>query len=166
MNYYYLDTNALFKYYGKATSIDEPGMLTLRRLIAHPDSITLVSPFTEVEFIGVLMELYRSGALKMYRINQLVKSFRRNINLSTESQNRPFTAISVPNLIIFKRAGDILLQYGEFRCTTIDAIHIAIAENLQQTYPNLRLITSDAGMKRVCIRINLATYDPEKDPPP
>jgi predicted nucleic acid-binding protein len=160
MSTYYLDANALLKYYGKGGK----GKPVLRRLLSR--QIVIISALTQVEFIHALTKEVRRKTLRMAEVRHFEKRLHHETSTNPAKTNRPFIYKRLPKGV-YKRAQILLMQYGDsFDFGTLDALHIAITEKLREDYPDIKLVTSDGSMKRVCTRIHLATYDPEKDPPP
>lgn len=152
---YYLDTNALWKYYH-----GQKGDRNVRRLVAGSSFQVLVSPLTVVEFIGVLMRHHRCKRIKRKDVNAVVKRLRRDI--ATVNVHRPFRMVDLPDAF-FREAQGILLQYaGEYAIQTNDALHLAIAIRLsRQPALPIVFVTSDGALQHAAQRNGLGCYDPE-----
>ncbi|MCS6836993.1 MAG: type II toxin-antitoxin system VapC family toxin [Anaerolineae bacterium] len=153
---YYFDTNALYKYYRGG----EKGAEALERMVGQ--SLIFVSALTQLELIQVFFKEQRRGNLKKRAVQRLVEKMRRDTTTDIQS-SRPFkmTAFS---LVCFEQAAALLLQHGsDLAFGSLDALHLAIAQELQAAQPGVRMVTSDRGVKAVCERIKLAYVDPETD---
>ena len=116
---YYLDTNALWKFYRQ-----EKGGLAIHRLVARSPSQVLLSPMTVIEFVSMLMEYYRKGLLRRKHVNAIARRLRRDSAVGRT--NRPFQVIPVPEGA-FREAEGILLQYADrYSFASNDALHLAI----------------------------------------
>ena len=150
---YYLDANALCKFYR-----DEQGDLDLRRLVARSPSQVLLSPLTVIEFVSVLMAYYRKGLLKRKQVHAIARRLRRDSAVG--KTNRPFRVIPVPEGA-FREAEGILLQYaGTYSFASNDALHLAIVIRQDAADPVV-LVTSDRALKHVAWQRSVTCYDPE-----
>lgn len=154
---YYFDTNALLKYYRSSAK----GSLTVRRLVSSHNVI--LSSLTQLEFTNVLMKEYRRGNLRRSEAERLVERLRRDISITGVNTNRPFRTVEMPDGI-FKRAENLLLLNFRTDIVANDALHIAIVEKLSSAMSDLVMVSSDNGIKYVCNKIALATFDPEIEP--
>lgn len=152
---HYFDTNALWKFY-----IDQKGSLNVRRLVSNVSHPILVSSLTKLELINVLMKQLRQGYLKRRVTNNITKSLRVDIG-SSDNKNRPFIMVPFPDML-FVSAERVLLSYADtFQVGTNDGLHIAIVLTLQQSFPDIVMVTSDNSVQRVCERVGVTFYDPE-----
>jgi len=87
---YYLDTNALWKFYQ-----DQTGDVNVRRLVARSPSQVLISPLTMLEFFGVLMKYYRKRLIKRKQIHAIAKRLRRDSAI--DNVHRPFRVVQIPD---------------------------------------------------------------------
>lgn len=150
---YYLDTNALWKFYR-----DEQGDLELRRLVSRSPSQVLLSPMTVIEFVSVLMEYYRKRLLKRKQVNTIAKRLRRDSAVGRT--NRPFQVIPVPEGA-FREAEGILLQYADrYSFASNDALHLAIVIRQSVNDPVV-LVTSDGAFKNAAQQKGVTCCDPE-----
>ncbi len=154
---YYLDTNALWKFYQ-----DQKGDINIRRLIAKSSSQVLVSPLTLLEFVGVLMKYHRKKLIKRKHIHAIAKRLRRDSAIG--KTNRPFHIIESPNGS-FREAENILLECGsDCDFQTNDALHLAAVIKLRTSMAvPIVLVTSDGALQYVASRKGVACYDPESD---
>jgi predicted nucleic acid-binding protein len=81
---YYLDTNALYKYYIK----EQQGSLAMRRLVSNTEFV-LVSQLTQVELVNVLMKEIRRQRTSKRQAGIIIQ--RLSHDIGTEGKNRPFT---------------------------------------------------------------------------
>jgi predicted nucleic acid-binding protein len=155
--WYYLDANALWKYYR-----DEVGSLNMRRLIANAPHPCLISPLTTLEFVGVLMRYFRQGQLKCRAIRKIIARLTREAKPNLQT-HRPFATQPLPTGA-FQQAESLQLQYGgTFSIGANDCLHLAMAIRWQANFPTITMITSNRALKNVCIREGMTIYDPEKE---
>lgn len=155
---YYFDNNAYWKYH---QGRNERGYLNLRRLVSQQSQPIWLSPLTILEFFGVLAKAWRSKQVRKRDFKKITKAVKREIN----HQSGSFTVIPMP-AGIYREAERVLLTYPQYSFGTVDALHIATVKILQQTTPNLVMVTSDGRqgqgrLKQVCREDGIAFYDPE-----
>ena len=153
---YYLETNALFKFYR-----DEPGALHVRQLVAQCTSPALVSSLTLLEFIGVLMKYHRKRQIKRREVNAIARRLRRDSGVGKTT--RRFQVIQMPETC-YREAEGILLQHGRHDVQTNDALHLAVVVKLN-TADQIKLVTSDKSLQHVARQRGIGCYDPEVGPP-
>jgi predicted nucleic acid-binding protein len=149
---YYLDANALWKFYQ-----DQKGDVNVRRLVASSPSQVLISPLTMLEFLGVLMKYYRKRFIKRKQVHAVAGRLWRDA--ATGNVHRPFSVVQVP-VGSFREAEGILLQYGNYDIQSNDALHLAIVLKLKTDNPVV-LVTADNSLQITALRKGIDWYDPE-----
>ena len=146
----YLDANALIRYYSK-----EEGTLSIRRAFSVSKNEIFISSLTILEFLGVIVKFRRSGKLRKYELKNIVKRLRRDTN--KYGSNRTFTHIKFPKSC-FKLAETLLIGIAEnVSIGANDCIHVAIVKNSEI---EMRMVSSDTGLKKICSKINIEVFDP------
>jgi len=154
---YYLDTNALWKFYQ-----DQTGDVNVRRLVARSPSQVLISPLTMLEFFGVLMKYYRKRLIKRKQIHAIAKRLRRDSAI--DNVHRPFRVVQIPDGS-FRQAQSILLQdASRYSIQTNDALHLAIVLKLNTADPVV-LVTADGSLQNTAQRRGIDWYNPETNIP-
>jgi predicted nucleic acid-binding protein len=166
MTYYYLDTNALFKYYRGHGDLrplpSESGERRVRELVENHGAF--VSKLTTLEFIHLLMKNIRRGRLRQKHVRDAVERLRRDINTRPDSGSRPLTLIEFSQAL-FPRAEELLLMYADrFDVGSTDMLHIALVEQRRRDSLDLMMVTSDRGMINVCHQLELPFIDPQTPP--
>ena len=150
---YYLDANALWKFYQ-----DQKGDLNVRRLVARSPSQVLVSPLTMLEFLGVLMKYSRKKFIKRKQVHAVASRLRRDAAI--DNVYRPFRVTPLP-AGSFREAEGILLHYGShYNVQSNDALHLAIVLKLNMGNPVV-LVTADNSLQITALRRGIDWYDPE-----
>lgn len=152
MTIYYLDANALVKFYDPA----ERGYQTLHRLVSQHK--TIISEVTMLETVNVFVRQFRGGKLKRRQLRRLIKRLKQDVG----TLYRPFVLVPVTPLPT-QTVRTILIQQATINSIgMIDALHLAYMLELQTTYENLYLLTSDRPMQQAATRLNISFFDPEK----
>lgn len=153
--FHYFDTNVFWKFYRA-----EEGDLLTRRLVANSDAQILVSPLTLLEFIDVLLQYYRRGALKRKDVRAIAKRVRRDT--ARGNSHRPFRLLMLTEEA-FREAQSILLEHAcNYSFGSNDALHLGIILRSQEVN-GVHFVTCDRSLQRAAQHRRVAWYDPEKD---
>ncbi|MDM8529630.1 type II toxin-antitoxin system VapC family toxin [Anaerolineales bacterium HSG25] len=151
---YYFDTSAYWKYY---RGPNENGFHIVNNLVANQKEPIWISLFTQLEFYGRVAKAIRKGDVKRRKSPRLLKKIRAEIGKSGK-----FMVVPLPSGV-YREAERIILIHNNYDFGTMDAIHIAIVNLLQQTNPNIVMVASDNGLLNCCRALNISTFNPEKD---
>ncbi|MCE5211021.1 MAG: type II toxin-antitoxin system VapC family toxin [Deltaproteobacteria bacterium] len=153
---YYFDAAAFLKFYR-----DETGSIKIRRLVASASQQILISSVTILEFVNVILKYHRKGHFKKKTTRKIIQRFRRDVSIN--SKTRPFTVVESSNTLLIT-AKIILLQYAYYNnIESMDALHLAVIEDLKSKFMNILFVTSDHGLISVCKKSNIDFCDPETD---
>jgi predicted nucleic acid-binding protein len=154
---YYLDANALLRYYK-----EEQGSDKIRELIDNKDKKIWISKLTLLECCAVLFKYLRSAKNSVEQEIMLLalSNFAKNLN-EEFFKVKPFNSNS------FDDALDLVLKYGRnFQFGSLDALHAAIVKNTHET---TKIVTSDGGKKTeskgkligLCNELGISAFNPE-----
>ncbi len=155
---YYLDANALLKYYKI-----EQGSDKIRELIDNPNKKIWISKLTLLECCSVLFRLLRTSNTEEDKFAMLLIIDQFVIDL----ENNKFT-VKPFSLNRFDDALELVLKYGSnLQFGSLDALHAAIVKNAHET---TQIVTSDGGKKAesrgkligLCYELGISAFNPEK----
>ena len=145
----YFDTSALCRHYHS-----EPGSDVVEQVLADADATQYVSWLTVLETQSAFAMKVRTGEIAESHLATL--------------RSRLFAEIAKKRLLVIRvlrrhydRADKLLVTYGPtVRLRTLDALHLAIALNLQERGLVQNLITADTAMATVGIQEGLTIINP------
>jgi hypothetical protein len=175
MKQYYLDANALIKYsyYQNllaAQGKQEKGVEIIRAMIQKQSGVFYCSNFALLECHHVLFKNYRDnqkctlfGKTKdeQERIVQLI--FKQLYKAVDEKSDLILDNTALTSSLLVN-AQKITFRYGMQRkkIDSMDAIHIALVKELEQTYQqSVTIVTSDNAMQTICDHEDIPFFDPE-----
>jgi len=155
---YYLDANALLKYYKV-----EQGSDKISELIDNNDKKIWISKLTLLECCAVLFKYLRISNTEEDKFAMLLIIDQFVIDLENNKFTvKPFSSNN------FDDALDLVLKYGRnFQFGSLDALHAAIVKNTNET---TNIVTSDGGKKTeskgkligLCNELGIKAFNPEK----
>ncbi|MBK9166949.1 MAG: type II toxin-antitoxin system VapC family toxin [Bryobacterales bacterium] len=149
---YFLDTSALAKRYHK-----ESGSVHLDRLLEQPDSLSLISHLSIVEFESVLAIKTRTGeineeARQIARRRFRADLVRHRLLISPPVQERHFHG-----------ARTLLIRYGVSEgLRTLDSLQLAMVLDLRQTGLVDVFVAADQRLCRVASMAGCLVVNPEQ----
>lgn len=146
---YYHDTSAICRYYHV-----EPGALAVQRIVDAPTSAHYLSWLTALEVRSAFALKVRTGVLDESGFAQLIKRFKADV------RNGKFASVPMRRRQFIVAEG-IIARFGMTRrIRSLDALHVAIAQELFETHQVNQLVTADDTMEFVAAEIGLPVMNP------
>ena len=147
---YFLDSSALVKLYHP-----EKGSDKVEKLFTEPDRRILISRLACVEIVSALALKVRTGALEASASQALRLRFLAHVNsgeiavLGIQGQH-------------YTRAEELIALHGTQRgLRTLDAIHLAVALDVQERVGLDALVVADAALGETAEVLGLLSQNPE-----
>ena len=152
---YFLDTSALAKRYHK-----ESGSEYMDRILEEPNSRSLISHLSIVEFESVLAIKRRTGEIDQPALNIARRRFRADL-----ARERLIVAPATHESH-FQSARKLLVQYGvDEGLRTLDALQLATALDLRRQGHIGVLVAADQRLCRVASLAGCTAINPEQPGP-
>jgi predicted nucleic acid-binding protein len=146
---YYFDTSALCRYYHW-----EPGSDKVQALVDDPDSHCIVSYLTVLETYSAFAAQARSRVITKTKLGRLRTKFK------TDIAQRRFRVVRALRRH-FDHAAVLIERYGlTQRLRSLDALHLAIAIDLQTAGSADVFVTADKSLEAAAISEGLRTVSP------
>jgi predicted nucleic acid-binding protein len=146
---YYFDTSALCRYYHP-----EPGSVEVDRIVNEPGALHILSWLTAMEVQSAFAVKVRTGLIDAVEFSNLRKRVR------TDIAAKRFVVVRVLRRH-YSVAEDLLTRYGgAHRIRSLDALHLAIAMDLQRSGRIDQLITADTLQATIAPLEGVSVFNP------